>query len=77
VGGDATAANQTTIINALISADLAARALADGRYVIDYEASTATQYNPDGTQRTVFDLVEADGTTPATTAATAVERVPQ
>lgn len=63
--------------NALIAADLAARALADGRYIIDYTASTATQYDADGTVRTVFNLLDADGTTPATTAATAVERVPE
>jgi hypothetical protein len=57
-------------------ADLAARALADGRYEIDYTASTATQYNPDGTVRTVFDLQDADGN-PATSGQTAVKRVPQ
>ena len=61
----------------LTSADAAARALADGRFVIDYANSTATQYDADGTVRTVFDLVEADGTTPATTAQSAVDRVPQ
>jgi hypothetical protein len=53
-----------------------ATALADGRFVIDYTASIATQYNADGSARTVFDLLDADGA-PATTAQTAVERAPQ
>jgi hypothetical protein len=66
----------TTRHNALIAADLAARALADGRYDIDYTLSTATQYNPDGTVRTVFDLEDPDGN-PATSGQTAVKRVPQ
>jgi hypothetical protein len=66
----------TTRHNALIAADLAARALADGRYEIDYTLSTATQYDPDGTVRTVFDLQDADGN-PATSGQTAVKRVPQ
>jgi hypothetical protein len=67
----------TTRHNALIAAESAARAVADGRHDIDYANSIATQYNVDGSVRTVFDLFESDGTTPATTAATAVERVPQ
>ena len=62
--------------NILIAAEAAARAVASGRHKIDYAASTATQYNADGSVRTVFDLVDADGN-PATTGATAVERVPQ
>jgi hypothetical protein len=61
---------------ALISADAAARAVADGRHDIDFANSTTTQYNADGTVRTVFDLEDADGN-PATTAANAVNRVPQ
>jgi hypothetical protein len=67
----------TTRHDALIAAESAAKAVADGRHKIDYAVSTATQYNVDGSERTVFDLLEADGATPATTAATAVERVPQ
>jgi hypothetical protein len=62
--------------NALIAAEAAARAVASGRHKINYAASTATQYNADGSVRTVFDLVDADGD-PATTGATAVERVPR
>ena len=60
----------------LTAADAAARALADGQFVIDYADSTATQMNADGTPRTVFDLLDAEGN-PATSAATSVERVPQ
>ncbi len=55
----------------------AARAVADGRFVADYTNSTATQYNQDGTSRTVFDLLQADGSTAATSAQDAVERRPQ
>ena len=62
--------------NILIAAEAAARAVASGRHKINYAASTATQYNADGSVRTVFDLVDADGD-PATTGATAVERVPR
>ena len=62
--------------NALIAAEAAARAVASGRHKINYAASTATQYNADGTVRTVFDLVDEDGN-PATTGAVAVERVPR
>lgn len=60
----------------LTAAKTAAEAVADGRHAIDYTTSTATQYNADGSERTVFDLLDSDGN-PATTAATAVERVPQ
>jgi hypothetical protein len=62
--------------NALIAAEAAAKSVASGRHKIDYAASTATQYNADGTVRTVFDLVDADGD-PATSGAVAVERIPQ
>jgi hypothetical protein len=62
--------------NILIAAEAAAKAVASGRHKIDYAASTATQYNADGSVRTVFDLVDADGD-PATTGAVAVERVPR
>lgn len=62
--------------NALIAAEAAARAVASGRHKINYAASTATQYNADGTVRTVFDLVDEDGD-PATSGASAVERVPR
>lgn len=62
--------------NILIAADAAARSVASGRHKIDYAASTATQYNADGSVRTVFDLVDEDGN-PATSGATAVERIPQ
>jgi hypothetical protein len=67
---DATLANQTAILQGVT-------AIADGRHAINYTAGTATQYNTDGTVRTVFDLFEADGTTPATSASAAVERRPQ
>jgi hypothetical protein len=66
----------TTRHNALLAAESAARAVADGRHKIDYAASTATQYNADGSVRTVFDLLEANGS-PATSGQNAVERVPQ
>jgi hypothetical protein len=67
---DATLANQTAILQGVT-------AIADGRHVINYTAGTATQYNTDGTVRTVFDLYQSDGTTPATEAGTDVERRPQ
>lgn len=47
-----------------------------GRFKIDYEASTATQYRPDGTVLKVFDLRDKDGD-PAIVAQAAVDRVPQ
>jgi hypothetical protein len=47
-----------------------------GRFKIDYEASTATQYRPDGTVLKVFNLRDKDGN-PAIVAQTAVDRVPQ
>jgi hypothetical protein len=62
--------------NILIAAEAAAKAVASGRHKINYAASTATQYNADGTVRTVFDLVDEDGD-PATSGASAVERVPR
>lgn len=52
------------------------QAFAEGKFVIDYDASTATQYNTDGTVRRVFDLQDKDGN-PATSAQTAVKRVPR
>jgi DNA uptake protein ComE-like DNA-binding protein len=67
----------STINTNVLACLSAAEAVADGRHVISYSASTATQYNSDGTVRTVFDLFEANGTTPATEGATAVERRPQ
>jgi hypothetical protein len=75
-----TAPDNAGIANTLTAAqaaELAATASADGRFVIDYADSTATQYNANGTVRTVFNLRESDGITPATTAQSAVERVPQ
>jgi hypothetical protein len=47
-----------------------------GRFKIDYETSTATQYRPDGTVLKVFNLRDKDGN-PAIVAQTAVDRVPQ
>ena len=49
-----------------------------GRFKINYDATppTATQYNIDGTVRQVFILRDKDGN-PATSAQTAVDRVPQ
>lgn len=61
---------------ALVSANAAALAVADGRHKIDYLNSAAIQYDADGNVRTTFDLLDVDGN-PATTAQTAVERVPQ
>ena len=52
------------------------QAVAKGQFVIDYDASTATQYNTDGTVLQVFDLQDKDGN-PATSAQTAVKRVPR
>jgi hypothetical protein len=71
------AAGFTTERNAsLVATEAAAKAVADGRHVIDYLNSIATQYEADGSVRTVFDLIDQDGN-PATTAQAAVERVPQ
>jgi hypothetical protein len=53
-----------------------AQAFTLGRFKIDYEASTATQYRSDGTVLKVFNLRDKDGN-PATNAQTAVDRVPQ
>lgn len=57
----------------------AVKALVDGKFVVDYSLSTATQYNAGDNQtpRTVFDLRQADGATPATSATDAVQRIPQ
>ena len=55
----------------------AAQAPADGRTVLDIDASTYTIYNSDGTERTIFDLYQADGATKATTAAEIAERRPR
>lgn len=54
----------------------AALAVADGRHRIDYANSTATQYDTDGTTRTVFDLYDRDGNL-ATTPEGAVDRRPR
>jgi hypothetical protein len=67
-----TGADRTT----LAATKAAAEAVADGRHAIDYQASTATQFNADGTPRTVFDLLKSDGS-PATSGQDAVERVPR
>lgn len=65
---------------ALSDAAKASLAQAGGRFVINYDpegyASTATQYNPDGTVYKIFALLNAEGD-PAINAQTAVERVPQ
>ena len=47
-----------------------------GQFTINYQASTATQYNPDGTVRKVF-LLKDDQGNPATDPQSAVSRVPQ
>ena len=62
--------------DALLAVEAAATAIADGRHAINYTASTATQYNADGTVRTVFDLKDSAGN-PATATSAAVERIPQ
>jgi len=77
VPSDATLANQTAILSAVGAARAAAEAVADGRHAINYAAGTATQYNADGSARTVFNLLQADGTTAASSASNAVERRPQ
>jgi hypothetical protein len=59
----------------LITIEGAALALVDGRFMIDYANSTATQYAQDGSTRTVFDLYDRDGNL-ATTAESAVDRRP-
>lgn len=68
-----------TIEPSVLSEDTlkAIRALVDGRFKVDYTTSTATQYNADGSIRTVFNLKESDGITPAISPQTAVERIPQ
>lgn len=70
------AADLAAAKDAAEAAQSAAEAVADGRHVIDYTASTTTQYNADGSERTVFELLDADGN-PATSGQTAVERAPQ
>jgi len=52
------------------------RALVLGGFEIDYDLSTATQRNPNGTVRQVFDLKDKFNS-PATNGASAVKRVPQ
>lgn len=59
-----------------VDARSAALAFADARHAINYTSSTATQYNADGTVRTVFDLYDADGNL-ATSPETAVDRRPR
>lgn len=61
---------------ALLSAQSAALAVADGRQRINYLASTFTIYNADGSVRRVFNLRDQDNNA-ASSAATAVERIPQ
>ena len=55
----------------------AATALADGRYIEAYPDATGTIYDANGNVRTVFDLFQADGTTPATGPENAAERRPR
>jgi hypothetical protein len=66
----------SAILTAVNAAKEAAEAVADGREIIDYDASTFTVYNTDGNIRTVFDLRDKNGNS-ATTAQNAIERVPQ
>ena len=73
-GGDRSLSG--TQANSLIASEALIKALVLGGFEIDYENSTATQRNPDGTVRKVFDLQDQDGN-PATTAQTAVKRVPR
>lgn len=61
---------------ALLSAQSAALAVADGGQKINYLASTFTIYNSDGSTRKVFDLKDQDGNA-ATSAQSAVGRIPQ
>lgn len=61
---------------ALLSTQSASLAVADGRQKIDYLNSTFTLYNSDGSVRRVFNLRDQDNNA-ATSAATAVERIPQ
>jgi hypothetical protein len=61
--------------DALISAESAARAVADGRFMIDYANSRETQYSVDGSVRTVFEIYDRDGNL-ATTPEGAVDRRP-
>ena len=71
------AANYTAPDNTAIANILSlAQAFTLGRFKIDYSNSIATQYNPDGTVRKVFALRDDQGN-PATSAQTAVDRVPQ
>jgi hypothetical protein len=64
-------------VNPDIASTLAlAQAFTLGRFKIDYPNSTATQYNPDGTVQKVLSLLDNDGN-PASSAQTAVDRVPQ
>lgn len=53
-----------------------AAAITKGAFEIDYPNSTAIQRNPDGTVAQTFTLLDA-GDNPATSAQTAVKRVPQ
>jgi hypothetical protein len=63
-------------VNPDIASTLAlAQAFTLGRFKIDYPNSTATQYNPDGTVRKVFSLLDDQGN-PAIDAQSAVDRVP-
>jgi len=61
---------------ALLSAQSAALATADGRQRINYLLSTFTQYNLDGSVRRVFNLTD-ENNSPATSGQTAIERTPQ
>jgi len=61
---------------ALLSAQSAAMATADGRQKINYLLSTFTQYNLDGSVRRVFNLTD-ENNSPATSGQTAIERIPQ
>ena len=74
--GPGAAADLAATLAAAQAAQSASEAVADGRHTINYTASTATQYNADGSPRTTFDLLDAAGN-PATSGQTAVDRNPQ
>lgn len=72
-GGDRSLSGPQAI--SLVTSEALIKALVLGGFEIDYDLSTATQRNPDGTVRQVFDLQDKFGN-PATSAVAAVKRVP-
>ncbi|MEM9116886.1 MAG: hypothetical protein AAGD09_03275 [Cyanobacteria bacterium P01_F01_bin.56] len=52
-------------------------ALVDGKQAINYTTATFTQKATDGSDRTIFDLFQEDGTTPATGPDNALVRIPR